>query len=237
MSEDIMVVPKHIGIIMDGNGRWAKARGKNRSFGHKAGVEALRKIIKHCGDLGIDYVTVYAFSTENFKRSKDEVATLMMLLSEFLRKDIARIIKSDVRINVIGNIEMFSQSVQQDIRDAMQSSAHCKTMVLNIALAYGARNEIELMVRNIARKIERGEITSCDINQELIAKHLFTKDQPDPDLIIRTSGEQRLSNFLLYQAAYSEFYFTEVMWPDFTPEELDKAIAEYNNRERRYGGA
>lgn len=237
MSEDIMVVPKHIGIIMDGNGRWAKARGKNRSFGHKAGVEALRKIIKHCGDLGIDYVTVYAFSTENFKRSKDEVATLMMLLSEFLRKDIARIIKSDVRINVIGNIEMFSQSVQRDIDYAMKSSAHCKTMVLNIALAYGARNEIEFMVKSIAQKIELGEITCSDINQELIAKHLFTKYQPDPDLIIRTSGEQRLSNFLLYQAAYSEFYFTDVMWPDFTPEELDKAIAEFNNRERRYGGA
>lgn len=237
MSCDLQNLPKHIGFIMDGNGRWAKARGKNRSFGHRAGVESLRNIIQYCGDLGIDYVTVYAFSTENFKRSNEEVATLMSLLSEFLKKDIDRIIQNGVRINVIGDIGLFSKPLQNEIRQAMKKSEACNKMVLNIALAYGARNEITTAVRSIAAKISSGELNIDDINDDLISNHLYTSGQPDPDIIIRTSGEMRLSNFMLYQAAYSELYFTSVMWPDFTPQELDKAIIEYNNRERRFGGA
>ena len=236
MSFDGMVLPKHIAIIMDGNGRWATARGMGRSQGHKAGVEALRKIIKHCGDLGINYVTVYAFSTENFKRSADEVGTLMSLLSEFLHKDIKQIIQSGVRINVIGDLKLFSPKLQQEIQYAVESSAKCNAMVLNIALAYGARNELTSMVKQIAADVNSGKIAISDIDEGVVSNYLFTAGQPDPDIIIRTSGEMRLSNFLLYQAAYSELYFTSVMWPDFTPEELDKAIIEYNNRERRFGG-
>jgi len=237
MSCDMQNMPKHIGLIMDGNGRWAKAIGKGRSFGHRAGVEALRNIIKHCGDLGINYVTVYAFSTENFKRSNEEVSTLMSLLSEFLKKDIDRIIKSGVRINVIGDISLFSSQLQKEIELAMQRSKQCDKMVLNIALAYGSRNEITNAVKQIAKKISSGELKCEDINEDLISRHLYTSGQPDPDIIIRTSGEMRLSNFLLYQAAYSELYFSSVMWPDFTPDELDKALAEYDKRERRFGGA
>ena len=237
MSCDMQNMPKHIGLIMDGNGRWAKAIGKGRSFGHRAGVEALRNIIKHCGDLGINYVTVYAFSTENFKRSNEEVSTLMSLLSEFLKKDIDRIIKSGVRINVIGDISLFSSQLQKEIELAMQRSKQCDKMVLNIALAYGSRNEITSAVKQIAKKINSGELKCEDINEDLISRHLYTSGQPDPDIIIRTSGEMRLSNFLLYQAAYSELYFSSVMWPDFTPDELDKALAEYDKRERRFGGA
>jgi undecaprenyl diphosphate synthase len=237
MSCDLQSLPKHVAFIMDGNGRWAKARGKNRSFGHRAGVESLRNIIQYCGDLGIDYVTVYAFSTENFKRSNEEVSTLMSLLSEFLKKDIDRIIQNGVRINIIGDIGLFSKPLQKEINYAMQKSKACTKMVLNIALAYGSRNEITNAMKQIAEKISAGELNVDDISEDLISQYLYTEGQPDPDLIIRTSGEMRLSNFLLYQAAYSELYFSTVMWPDFTPEEFDKALLEFNNRERRFGGA
>lgn len=236
MSQADNWLPRHIGIIMDGNGRWAAQQGKPRSFGHRAGVNALREIIKHCGDLGIEYVTVYAFSTENFKRSSDEVGTLMSLLVEFLKNDLETIIKNGVRINVIGDIDAFPAAVAAQIRRAMQKSRDCGAMMLNIALAYGARAELVRAVKSIALDAAEGRLGQDDINEQLISQRLYTAGQPDPDLIIRTSGELRLSNFLLYQAAYAELYFTPVFWPDFTPAELDLALESYKKRSRRFGG-
>lgn len=236
MSQADNWLPRHIGIIMDGNGRWAAQQGKPRSFGHRAGVNALREIIKHCGDLGIEYVTVYAFSTENFKRSSDEVGTLMSLLVEFLKNDLETIIQNGVRINVIGDIDAFPAPVAAQIRRAMQKSRECGRMMLNIALAYGARAELVRAVKSIALDAAEGRLGQDDINEQLISQRLYTAGQPDPDLIIRTSGELRLSNFLLYQAAYAELYFTPVFWPDFTPAELDLALESYKKRSRRFGG-
>ena len=229
-------LPRHIGLIMDGNGRWAAAKGKARSYGHRAGVSALRSIISHCGDLGIEYVTVYAFSTENFKRSSDEVGTLMALLSDFLTNDLDFKIGKNVRLRAIGETERFSAMLAKQIRRAEERSKDCTKMTLNIALAYGSRAELVRAARILAQKAVSGEIKPEDITQEMLAEQLYTGGEPDPDLIIRTSGEMRLSNFMLYQAAYSELYFTPVLWPDFTPEELDKAIEDYRGRTRRFGG-
>lgn len=237
MTDTHVMLPKHIGIIMDGNGRWAAARGEKRSYGHREGVKTLRNIIKHCGDLGVTCVTVYAFSTENFKRSKEEVDGLMSLLLEFLHKDTATIMANGVQIRVIGNMDGFPKAVTKEIRRVVRESKNGKNMVLNIALGYGARAEITDAVKEIAQRVSKGKLAVEDITEQTISAQLYTAGLPDPDLIIRTSGELRLSNFMLYQGAYSELYFTDVFWPDFTPAELDKAIEEYQSRNRRFGGA
>ena len=224
------LLPTHVAVIMDGNGRWAKKRGLPRTFGHRAGTENVKKIVRHCGEIGIKYLTVYAFSTENFKRPQDEVNALMKLLVEYFYKEIDELRENGVRLNVIGDTQCFSQEVQDAIKNGIEKTKDGKGLVFTIALAYGARDEI---VRAVKKIVESGE---KNIDEKTISENLYTFDMPDPDLIIRTSGEQRLSNYLLYQAAYSEFYFTDVLWPDFDEKEFDKAMEEFEKRNRRYGG-
>lgn len=220
----------HVAIIMDGNGRWAKKRGLPRSLGHRAGVENVRKVVKYCSNNNIGYLTVYAFSTENFSRPKDEVSALMDLLIEYFNKEIDELFANDVRVNIIGDTSMFSPKVKQAIENAREKTKNCKKLVFSIALGYGSRAEI---VQAVNKMLAEGK---KDVTEQDISNYLYTFDMPDPDLIIRTSGEQRLSNFLLYQAAYSEFYFTDTLWPDFDEKEFDKAIEEYQRRDRRFGG-
>ncbi len=228
--DDKKILPKHVAIIMDGNGRWAKKRGLPRTFGHKVGTENVRKIVKYCSKLNIDYLTVYAFSTENFKRPADEVGALMKLLIEYFYKETDELRENGVRLNVIGDTSVFAPAVQEAIQNGLDKTKDCNDLVFTIALAYGSRAEI---VNAVKQMIENGE---KDITEQTVSKYLYTNDLPDPDLIIRTSGEERLSNFLLYQAAYSEFYFTDTLWPDFDESEFDKALEEYAKRNRRYGG-
>ena len=220
----------HVAIIMDGNGRWAKKRGLPRTLGHRAGVENVRKAVRYCSDNNIGYLTVYAFSTENFSRPADEVSALMDLLIEYFNKEIDELFANDVRVNIIGDTSMISEKVKQAIKNAHEKTKDCNKLVFSVALGYGARAEIVQAVNKMLAE-GRNEVTEAEIS-----KYLYTFDMPDPDLIIRTSGEQRLSNFLLYQAAYSEFYFTDTLWPDFDEKEFDKAIEEYQRRDRRFGG-
>jgi undecaprenyl diphosphate synthase len=223
-------LPKHVAIIMDGNGRWAKKRGLPRTFGHKAGTENVRRIVKYCSKMGIEYLTVYAFSTENFKRPIEEVSALMKLLIEYFNREAEELRQNGVRLNVIGDVDSFSDTVKQAMRNGIEKTKDCNKLVFSIALAYGSRAEIVRAVKAIKEQgIE-------EITEETISRFLYTHDIPDPDLIIRTSGEERLSNFLLYQAAYSEFYFTDCLWPDFDEKEFDKALEEYARRNRRFGG-
>ena len=229
-------MPSHVAVIMDGNGRWAKKRGMPRTFGHKAGVESVRRLVKHCGDIGLPILTVYAFSTENFKRPKDEVGTLMNLLCDFMARDVDTLVKNGVRLRILGNINAFPERVASQISNALDKTSQGRKMLLNIALAYGARDEILQAVRNVCAEALAQGIEPSQINADMFESCLYTAGIPDPDLIIRTSGEERLSNFLLYQAAYSELYFTDVAWPDFTPEHFDQALEEYKNRVRRFGG-
>lgn len=228
--ENNKILPKHVAIIMDGNGRWAKKRGLPRSYGHKVGTENVRKIVKYCSKKGIEYLTVYAFSTENFKRPQDEVGTLMKLLVEYFNKETEELRQNGVRLNVIGDISTFAPVVQEAINNGIEKTKDCTDLVFTIALAYGSRAEIVRAVK----MIKKNDIE--DINEETISRFLYTFDMPDPDLIIRTSGEERLSNFLMYQAAYSEFYFTDCLWPDFDEKEFNKALDEYSKRNRRFGG-
>lgn len=228
--ENNIIMPRHVAIIMDGNGRWAKKRGLPRSYGHKVGTENVRKIVKYCSKKNIDYLTVYAFSTENFKRPQDEVGTLMKLLVEYFNKETEELRQNGVRLNVIGDISSFAPVVQNAIQNGIEKTKECNDLVFTIALAYGSRAEIVRAIKKI--KDEGIE----EITEETVSKYLDTFDMPDPDLIIRTSGEERLSNFLLYQAAYSEFYFTDCLWPDFDENEFDKALVEYSKRSRRFGG-
>lgn len=217
-------------IIMDGNGRWARKRGFPRSVGHRAGTENVRKAVKYCVRNGIRFLTVYAFSTENFRRPPEEVGILMRLLVEYFEKEMPELKENGVRLNVIGDVSAFPAYVQEAIRKGLDATKECEKLVLSIALGYGARAEI---VQAFQKMLVSGE---TDITEETVSRYLYTSDLPDPDLIIRTSGEERLSNFLLYQAAYSEFYFTDTLWPDFDDDAFDKAVAEYAKRERRYGG-
>lgn len=230
-------LPEHIAIIMDGNGRWAKKRGMTRGFGHKQGCVTLKKIVKYCSKIGIKYLTVYAFSTENWRRPKSEVDQLMSLLREYLIIADEELKDSDVRLNVIGDIASLEADIQKEIHRIMEKTKERKGMVYNIALNYGGRNEIIMAVRSLASKVANGELGADEIDEELVAQNLYTQGMPDPDLIIRTSGEQRISNFLIWQSAYSEFWFPEVLWPDFKTEDIDKAIMAFQNRDRRFGGA
>ncbi|WP_052045163.1 isoprenyl transferase [Caloranaerobacter azorensis] len=228
-------LPRHIAIIMDGNGRWAKKRFLPRTAGHKEGVERVKEIVRACGNLGIEYLTLYAFSTENWARPKDEVDTLMKLLVEYLRKELDTLHRNNVKIKVLGNIERLPDLPKSEIVRAIEKTKNNKKLILNIALNYGSRDEIIEAVKNIVHDVKYNKIDVEEINKEIFKKYLYTGDQPDPDLLIRTSGEQRVSNFLLYQIAYSEFYFTDILWPDFKEEHLYKAILEYQKRERRFG--
>lgn len=229
-------VPNHIAIIMDGNGRWAKSRFLPRTAGHKAGVETIRKVLKECQRLGIKHLTLYAFSTENWKRPKIEVDTLMNLLTAYLKSEVKELHANNVKISTVGDIEKLPSACIKQLEYAKELTKDNTGVNLNLALNYGSRDDIKNAMLDIAKDIKYGKIKVENIDEDLISNYLSTKSIIDPDLIIRTSGEQRLSNFLLWEAAYTEFYFTDIHWPDFNEKELQKAIYEYQNRDRRFGG-
>lgn len=227
--------PRHVGVIMDGNGRWAQRRGLPRTAGHKAGVEALRQVVKTAPELGIEVLTAYAFSTENWSRPRDEVDFLMFLLVEYCRREVAELNANGVRINAIGRLDDLPKLQREEIYRAMEVTRHNKGLVLNLAINYGGHAELVDAVRAIARKVAAGEVKPEEIDEVMISQHLYTKGLPDLDLVIRTAGELRLSNFLLWQASYSEFWVTEVTWPDFSREHLEQAVSDFKRRERRFG--
>lgn len=229
-------IPKHIAIIMDGNGRWAKEKKLPRTMGHRAGVESIRRIIKESHVLGIKYLTLYAFSTENWKRPKDEVGALMKLLVEYLRNEISELNANGVVIKILGDTTKLSDECQKEINEAVELTKDNKGVVVNIAFNYGGRDEIIRAVKAVSKDIEKGIINTDDITDDIFENHLYTKGIPDPDLIIRPSGEKRISNFLLWQCAYSEFWYSNVNWPDFKEIDLHRAIYDYQNRDRRFGG-
>jgi len=233
---DLNNLPQHIGVIMDGNGRWAKKRGLPRTAGHQAGAEGLKKIVTECNNLGIKYITVYAFSTENWKRPKSEVDFLMNLLLGYLKDSERTLAKENVKIRAIGSRAELTEEIRQQILKTEKFTENNTGIVMNIALNYGSREELVLATREISKMVKDGSLTEDDINENLISSHLYTAGQPDPDLIIRTSNELRLSNFLMWQSSYSELYFTKTLWPDFKVKDLHNAILEYQNRNRRYGG-
>ncbi|MGL5822236.1 MAG: isoprenyl transferase [Sarcina sp.] len=232
ISLDMDNIPKHIAIIMDGNGRWAKKRGLPRTMGHKAGAETIRKVLKECDSLGVKYLTLYAFSTENWKRPKDEVNAIMKLLVEFLRKEIAELHSNNVKVTTIGDLDKIPKFCQDEIAMAKELTKDNTGVVLNVAFNYGGRDEI---IRAIKKCIDSG-INSSEITEDVFEKYLDTCGMPDPDIIIRPSGEQRISNYLLWQCAYSEFWYSNINWPDFKPEDLREAIYDFQNRDRRFGG-
>lgn len=228
-------LPSHVAIIMDGNGRWAKKRLLNRIKGHEKGVEAVRATVRACRELGIANLTLYAFSTENWHRPKSEITALMTLLKTFLESEEKELMENNIRLNAIGQIERLPGDVQQALHKIMTLTKKNSSMLLNLALSYGARDEILKMVKEIAKKAKIGTIDPDSITSELVCEHLYTKEIPDPDLLIRTSGEMRLSNFLLWQIAYSEIYITDTLWPDFGKDELIEILKDYQRRERRFG--
>ena len=229
-------LPMHIAIIPDGNGRWAKQRGLPRSTGHRRGSETLKEIVKCCARIGIKYITAYAFSTENWKRPKEEVDSLMNLLDEFPSRAHEELKESDIRINVIGDISKLPKSLAEKIHDVEKMTKNNTGLQFNIALNYGGRDEIVSAIRKICQDVKDGKLDINDINEQVVKSKLYTYDIPDPDLIIRTAGEKRVSNFLLWQLAYSELWTSDVLWPDFTEKHLLEALFEYQKRERRYGG-
>lgn len=228
-------LPKHVAIIMDGNGRWAKKRSMPRVMGHRAGVETIRDIVKASSTIGIKYLTVYGFSTENWNRPSDEVNALMNLLVEYLRNEIDELHQNRVVVNSIGNIDGLPEMCREELAKAYEKTKNNNGLVLNLAFNYGGRDEIKNAVRKIAARVEKGEITSEQIDEETISENLYTAGMADPDIVIRPSGEYRISNFLLWQIAYSELWFTELYWPDFKPCHLYQAILDYQNRDRRFG--
>lgn len=228
-------LPNHIAIIMDGNGRWAKNRGSLRTFGHKAGVDSVRDITEACAQLGVKYLTLYAFSTENWGRPKREVNALMRLLINSLRKEADRLNENNIRLVTIGQIDRFPDACQQELEEAVELTQNNDQLQLCLALSYSGRWDITEAVKKIGRQVKDGEINPEEIDNELISAHLSTAEVPDPDLIIRTSGEYRISNFLLWQLAYSELYITKTYWPDFRRNELYEAINDYQQRDRRFG--
>lgn len=232
---DRQKVPQHVAIIMDGNGRWAKQHGEDRIFGHHEGVNSVREIVEACGEIGVKYLTLYAFSTENWNRPKDEVDALMELLVATISMETPNLHKKGVRLQVIGDIKSLPESCQQELKESIELTAGNQNVTLILALSYSSKWEITDAVRKIASKVEKGELKIKDIQSKLIDEYLNTKPYPDPELMIRTSGEHRISNFLLWQLAYAEFYFTDVLWPDFRKDEFFKAIIAYQNRERRFG--
>ena len=236
ISLDMDNIPKHVAIIMDGNGRWAKKRKLPRTMGHKAGVETIRRILKESDKLGIKYMTLYAFSTENWKRPKDEVNALMKLLIQYLRQEINELHKNGVKINVLGDISRLPKECQEEIDKSVIKTKDNKGITMNIALNYGGRDEILRATKLISEEVLKGNINPLEIDENIFENYLYTKGIPDPDIIIRPSGEQRLSNFLLWQCAYSEFWYSNICWPDFKEEDLHRAIYDFQKRDRRFGG-
>lgn len=230
---DINNIPQHIAVIMDGNGRWATERGKERSYGHQAGVETVRRITSECTRLGVKYLTLYTFSTENWNRPADEIAALMGLVLTSLEDEI--FMKNNVRFRVIGDIGRLPEAVQVKLQETMDHTAGNSTMTMVVALSYSSRWEITEAMRRIAEKVENGELKSGDITEDVVSANMNTAFMPDPDLLIRTGGELRISNYLLWQIAYSELYFCDTYWPDFDENDLRKAIASYQSRQRRFG--
>jgi len=235
MNIEKEMLPKHLAIIMDGNGRWAKQQGKQRIFGHEKGAKTVREIIQEVSQLGIPYLTLYAFSTENWKRPKLEVEALMHLLSRYLNKEVAIMQQNNIRLNAIGDLESLPSKVRKELHKAMEQTKDNTSTTVSLALAYGGQQELLQMTQQLARKVQQGLLTPEQITYQEIQKTLYTQEIPPVDLLIRTSGEYRISNFLLWQIAYAELYFTDVLWPDFTPEQLHKALLNYQNRERRFG--
>ena len=232
---DKQYMPRHIAIIMDGNRRWAKAQGKPASFGHKAGAKTLEKVVRYANKIGLEYITVYAFSTENWKRTEEEVKALMTLLQSYLDDYSKRADTENIRVKILGDISALAPGMQKSIYNCMERTKDNTGVTFNIALNYGGRDELLKAVRNIAQEVKERNIDIQDISEEMVSNNLYTKGEPDPDLLIRTSGELRLSNFLPWQLVYSEFLFIEKNWPDFTEEDLDNAIVEYEKRTRKFG--
>lgn len=230
-----MNIPKHVAIILDGNGRWAKKNNKPRNFGHSEGSKNVERICKEAYNLGIEYITLYAFSTENWKRPKDEVKELMRLLKQYLKQSIKESKKNNMKVSVIGDISVLSKDMQDSIIKLEEESRDNTGLNLQVAINYGSRNEIIRSIERLIIDVKQDIVDVDDINEDIFNNYLDTAGTPDPDLLIRTSGEQRLSNFLLWQLAYTEFYFTEVYWPDFSKSDLIKAIEYYNSRDRRFG--
>lgn len=228
-------IPKHIAIIMDGNGRWAQQQGKNRLRGHEAGAKAVKKTVEAAAELGIKHLTLYAFSTENWNRPKAEIATLMTLLVKSLRHELRQMTKNNIRLSAIGSLEKLPKQVRQELIEVIEKTKYHTGTNLTLALSYGAREEIKQAVIDISKKVKNSIIPVESIDETIINEHLYTQHLPDVDLLIRTSGEVRISNFLLWQIAYAELYFTDVMWPEFNKQELRKAIKSYLIRERRFG--
>ena len=228
-------IPAHVAIIMDGNGRWAKARRLPRIMGHREGMKSVRAVVETARKIGIRVLTLYAFSKENWQRPKEEVSFLMRLLAEYLQKEVDELHEKDIQIRAIGELELLPQEVQGLLREAMEKTRKNQGLILNLALSYGGRAEIVQAARELARACLAGRLKPEEIDEKLFSSYLYTHDLPDPDLLIRTSGELRLSNFLLYQCAYTELYFTPVLWPDFREKEFLEALKDYQRRERRFG--
>jgi undecaprenyl diphosphate synthase len=234
-GHDLKKLPRHIAIIMDGNGRWAEKHMLGRIAGHKKGVQSVRITVRTCREMGIKCLTLYAFSVENWLRPPDEVNALMGLLHTYLRSELPELLKNDIRLVSIGDLGAMREPLRNMIRDAIEKTAENKGMVLNLALSYGSRDEIIEAAKRIIKDVQSGVIYHQDISKELFSRYLYTAGMPDPDLIIRTGGEYRLSNFLLWQSAYTELYFTDVLWPDFRKRHLIEAIVDFQGRERRFG--
>jgi undecaprenyl diphosphate synthase len=228
-------LPKHIAIIMDGNGRWAKQKGMLRAFGHENGTKSVKQTVEACAELGVENLTLYAFSTENWNRPKLEVQTLMKLLVSSLKKEIDTLQKNNIKLSAIGNLSLLPKKVYGELSEVIQVTKENSRMTLTLALSYGSREEIVNTVKEISNKVKNNIISPENIDESIINEHLYTRNLPDVDLLIRTSGEQRISNFLLWQIAYAELYFTNILWPDFTKQHLYEAIIEYQKRERRFG--
>ena len=228
-------LPKHVAIIMDGNGRWAKKKALNRIRGHEEGAESVRNIVTASREIGILWLTLYAFSEENWRRPKYEIEALMRLLRRFLKNELDEMLENGIRFQSIGRIDKLPKNIQKVLQESIEKTSKCQDMVLTLALSYGSRQEMSHAIQKIAKRIESGNLTPDKITEQTIADSLYTAGMPDPDLLIRTSAEYRLSNFLLWQMAYTEFYFTPTLWPDFRREEYLRAIEEYQKRERRFG--
>ncbi len=233
---DMERIPAHIAIIMDGNGRWAKQRKLPRTMGHRAGMKNIKMMVEESSNLGVKYLTLYAFSTENWKRTKEEVGALMDLVVEFINKEFEELHRNNVKLNSIGDISKLPEKSKAAVEDAMYKTRNNTGLTLNIALNYGGRDEIVKGVKEIAKEVLEGKLQIDNIDDKIISDHLYTSGMPDPDIIIRPSGELRLSNYLLWQSAYSEFWFSNINWPDFTKEDLRRAISDFQKRDRRFGG-
>ena len=235
MKTTLSNIPRHVAIIMDGNGRWARERGLPRIEGHRRGAESVRQVVRACGELGIDYLTLYAFSIENWNRPKPEVSALMRLLEFYLKQEISELNKNNVRLAAIGRIHELPRTAQRQLEQSIEALQKNTGLTLVLALSYGGRAEIVDAVRAITREVKVGQLDVADVDEKLISRHLYTRGIPDPDLLIRTSGEMRVSNFLLWQISYAEMYVTDTLWPDFRKSELLEALDDYGKRHRRFG--